>query len=108
VAIEYNAMVGPELRRTIAYEPFFKWRGTDYYGAGLRALAELGDSKGYELVYCESCGINAFFVARSALPGDYGAKSLAEIYRPPNYYNLGLRHPPDPDRTLIDPITGHP
>jgi hypothetical protein len=108
VAIEYNAAAGPELRRTIVYEPSFKWGGYDYYGASLRALAELGDSKGYELVYCESCGINAFFVARSTLPGDYVAKPLAEIYRPPNYYHLGLRHVPDPDRKMIDPVTARP
>jgi diadenylate cyclase len=33
-----------------------------------RALAELGKRKGYELVYCESSGTNAFFIARSEPP----------------------------------------
>jgi len=103
VVIEYNAGVPPELRRVIPYDPHFQWDGSDYMGASLGALAELGNRKGYELVYCERAGSNAFFLARSELPADYSLRPLAEIYRPPNYFYQGLRHRPDPYRALLDP-----
>ena len=103
VVIEYNASVPHEYRLTIPYDPRFQWDLSDYFGAGIRALAELGESKGYELVYCERAGVNAFFVARSALPADYVPKPLAEIYRPPNYFYQGLAHKSEPLRGMIDP-----
>lgn len=103
VVIEYNASMPPELSRAIVYDPKFKWDNTDYFGASLRALAELADRKGYELVYCERAGGNAFFIARSALPPGFVPKPLAEIYRPPNYFYQGLRHRPELTRLMIDP-----
>jgi hypothetical protein len=104
VVIEYNASVPAHERRVIAYDPHFRWTGTDYFGASLRALAELGATKGYELVYCERAGVNAFFVARSALPAGFVSQPLEAIYRPPNYFYQGLRHPPDVYRSMIDPL----
>jgi len=63
VVIEYNASVPPTESRTIAYDPAHRWDGSsDYYGASLLALERLGRRKGYTLVYCESRGVNAFFV----------------------------------------------
>jgi tetratricopeptide (TPR) repeat protein len=103
VAIEYNASVPPELRRVIPYDPHFRWSGSDYFGASLGALAELGNRKGYELVYCERAGVNAFFIARSQLPAGYTARPLEEIYRPANYFYRGFRHRPEYQRTMIDP-----
>ena len=102
VVIEYNAGVPPDLRRVIPYDPRFSWSGTDYFGASLRALAELGATKGYDLVYCERTGTNAFF-ARSALPPSYRAKAVEEIHRPPDYCGLGMRHRPESRRLMIDP-----
>jgi tetratricopeptide (TPR) repeat protein len=103
VVIEYNASVPPELRRVIPYDPHFRWNNSDYFGASLGALAELGNRKGYELVYCERAGTNAFFIARSQLPAGYAARPLAEIYRPPNYCYRGYGHRPEYQRTMIDP-----
>jgi hypothetical protein len=105
VTIEYNAHVSPDLRRAIAYDPHFRWNGSDYFGASLRALADLGSRKGYELVHCERTGTNAFFVARSELPAYYVPRPLADIYRPPNYMNAGMGFPRDPQLTMIDPET---
>ena len=38
------------------------WDGSQYIGASLQSLYELGKRKGYELVYTMSWGPNAFFV----------------------------------------------
>jgi tetratricopeptide (TPR) repeat protein len=103
VVIEYNASVPHEYRLTVPYDARFRWDLSEFFGASLRALAELGASKGYELVYCERAGVNAFFVVRSALTPNYVAKPLAEIYRPPNYFYQGLAHKSEPLRGMIDP-----
>ena len=95
--IEYNGHVPPNLRRTIPYEPTFQWKGTDYFGASLLAMKELGQSKGYTLVHCERTGANAFFVASDALPAGFRPRPIEEIYRPPNYLNKGLLPAPRPD-----------
>ncbi len=103
VVIEYNASVPHEYRLAVPYNPHFQWDLSDFFGASIRALAELGDSKGYELVYCERAGVNAFFVARTALPPDYVSRPLEEVYRPPNYFYQGLAHKTDSLRGMIDP-----
>jgi hypothetical protein len=102
VVIEYNAHVAGD-RTAIAYDPAFEWTGTDYFGASLRALAELAEEKGYRLVYCERCGVDAFFIAADALPPGFAPAAVETLYRPPNYGNQGRRHPPDPTRAMIDP-----
>jgi hypothetical protein len=103
VVIEYNAHFPPPERRAIAYDPGFSWSATDYFGASLQALYELGERKGYTLVHCEQTGVNAFFVSRDLLPRGFVPRAPAEIYRPPNYLNGNWRWPPDPDRVMIDP-----
>ncbi len=104
VIMEYNAHVPPHLSRTISYDPMFQWQGTDYFGASLLALQRLGERKGYTLVYCESAGANAFFVANDALPAGYVPKPIEQLYRRPNYFHQGLGFPRDPQRLMIDPF----
>jgi len=103
VISEYNANVPVHLSRAISYDPNFKWSGTDYFGASLLALKKMGELKGYTLIYCESRGVNAFFVANEALPAGYVPRPIEEIYRPPNYVGVGGGWPRDPERQMIDP-----
>ncbi len=115
VVIEYNAHPPPDVRVAIAYNPHFGSvqgegfggsfnTGTDYFGASLLAMQELGQEKGYTLVYCERAGVNAFFVADEELPSDFVPRPIESIYRPPNYQYRGYRLPPDPQRTMVDPF----
>jgi hypothetical protein len=104
VVIEYNAHFPPNQRRSIVYDPAFRWNGSDYFGASLLAMKELGEKKGFVLVHCERTGANAFFVAKSALPPGFAPRPIEAIYRPPNYLNRGLRWPRDPARVMIDPL----
>jgi hypothetical protein len=103
VVLEYNANAGPVDRRTIAYDPEFVWGGTDYYGASLAALADLGRSLGYVLAGCESLGVNAFFVRSDVAEGHVEGHSAREAFRPPRYGPSNRGHPPDPTRTMIEP-----
>jgi hypothetical protein len=115
VVIEYNAHVPPDVRVAIVYNPAFNSsrndcsggsfnNGSDYFGASLLAMKELGQQKGYTLVYCERAGVNAFFVADEVLPPGYQPAPIETIYRPPNYDYRGFRFPPDATRTMVDPF----
>ncbi len=108
VVIEYNANIPPNERRAIAYSPRFHWNGTDYFGASLLAMKELGQRKRYTLVYCERTGTNAFFVANELLPDGFESPRIEEIYRLPNIFRQGSRHPRDTTRTMIDPFADAP
>jgi hypothetical protein len=68
VVCEYNAVLGDRLPLTIPYEAdFYRTRAHHsnlYFGASIRALIQLGESKGYVFVGTTSTGCNAFFVRR--------------------------------------------
>jgi len=62
VIAEYNACIPYTPAVTIPYKTDFMWDKTDYYGASLSALVQLGTEKGYTLIATDSRGVNAFFV----------------------------------------------
>lgn len=64
VIIEYNATCPPPLAVVQRYRPDHVWKGTDYFGASLSAIAKLGAEKGYQLVSCNITGLNAFLVRK--------------------------------------------
>jgi hypothetical protein len=99
VVIEYNASVPPTESRVIAYDPDFRWSGTDYFGASLLALQQLGGEKGYRLVGCDRSGTNAFFVLEDIAAGHFPSADVGRLYRPP-VYNDGTGHPRDPSRDM--------
>lgn len=70
VVMEYNASFGADTDWVLPYDPQHRWDFSNRYGASLRALARLGAEKGYALVGCDSCGVNAYFVRRDLL-GDH-------------------------------------
>ena len=84
VIIEYNAHIPPDESKVVKYGPYRTWDGTDYFGASLLALKNLGDKKGYRLIACDNNGVNAFFVCR-----DYyyffEEKGITDIYKSAGY-----------------------
>ena len=100
VVIEYNAQAGPDASLVIPYDPTFRWDGTDYYGASLRALATLGAERGYRLVACDSTGVNAFFVREDLAAGAFARRGVEALYRPMRHGPQRRGHPHDPTRRL--------
>ena len=95
VVIEYNASYPPPRKWVMAENPAHAWDGTNYFGASLASLAELGRRKGYTLVGTESRGVNAFFVRDDQLrPGLFPDAPADELYSPPAYGPGGGGHPP--------------
>lgn len=64
IIIEFNHVFKPPIKKIISYDPEFCWDGTNYFGASLSALEELGTSKGYNLVTTDSHQGNAYFVLK--------------------------------------------
>ena len=84
VLIEFNANFPPPQRRVVRFHPMNYWDGSDYYGASMQSLVDLGKKKGYELVFCN--GLNLFFVDAQYFPS-FGIEdnSPTTLYRPPPY-----------------------
>lgn len=96
VIIEYNANKGPDVSVTIPYDPTFRWDGSDYQGASLKALESLGRIKGYTLVATDRNGVNAFFVLDALVPGNFDPPPFAQIFHPVAYKGIpGKGHPAD-------------
>jgi hypothetical protein len=86
VAIEYNGTFRPPHKIVQRYKEDHRWNGSNFFGASLKALEELGRKKGYELVGCNYSGINAFFVKKELAAGKFSEPFTAEHhYRAPNY-----------------------
>lgn len=97
VVIEYNSSIPPTKSRVVPYNPDARWDGTNYFGASILALRNLGVKKGYTLVGCDSNGVNAFFCKTELVKG-YKIKDLQDLYRPPKYGQIvngsHIGHPP--------------
>lgn len=107
IICEYNSIHGPGEDKIVVYDDKMVWDGTDYFGASLLALVELGKKHGYTLVYCDRKGVNSFFV-RDGLVATLNIKDAGDvekIYRPPRFRGLLCKvadafctggHPRDP------------
>jgi len=86
VIIEFNPNFPPPQKVVVEFHPMNYWEGSDYYGASIQSLYELGRKLGYELVHCTSAGTNLFFVDRKYYDRlNLGDTSPAALYRPPQY-----------------------
>lgn len=83
VVIEYNGKFPPDYSWKMEYEERYVWDGTDQHGASLKALEELGEKLGYQLVGTNLRGVNAFFVKKSLAEDKFYQPATAEaLYNP--------------------------
>lgn len=104
VVIEYNCAFPPPISVTVPYDLNSRWdMSTNFMGASLSALNKVGAKKGYELVYCDNIGINAFFVRKDLLPKSYLAKEESEIYKQGKYGNgINGGHPKHDENRVME------
>jgi hypothetical protein len=83
VIIEYNAEHEPPKSLVVQYDDTRMWDLTKYYGGSLVAINHIAKEKGYTLVYCDSEGVNSFFVRNDLVSKlNMNIPSLNEIYVP--------------------------
>jgi len=92
LVIEYNSSLAGDQSLVQPASDAEDWDGTEYFGASLSALEEVGREKGYVLAYTELTGNNAFFV-RADLVLEFPANVPR---RGPNHFLAGGGHPSDP------------
>ncbi len=86
VCIEYNSSIPPSLPLEVPFDPAQGWDGTNWFGAGLKAMELIGAARGMALVGCDGLGVNAFFVETSEAYGRFRAPFTAEVhYQLPAY-----------------------
>jgi hypothetical protein len=101
VVIEYNSVVPPDREWKPEYKTDRVWDGTNNYGASLKSMELLGRERGYSLVGCEICGVNAFFVRNDLVGEKFEAPFTAENhYEPPRFALSQLRRAHLP--TILD------
>lgn len=81
--VEYNASVPPSVACEVPYTPKVQWNGTNWYGAGLKTLEEIGRRKELSLVGCDLVGVNAFFVNYSEALDRFQTPFTAEQHYEP-------------------------
>lgn len=81
--IEYNASIPPSVAVEVDYEPAIGWDYSNYFGAGLKIMEQIGRAKAMNLVGCDLTGLNAYFVAESECGNLFQAPFTAE-----NHYEL--------------------
>lgn len=90
VVIEYNGKFPPSVEWVMAYDENHIWDGTDWHGASLKALENLGKKKGYQLVGTGINGANAFFVKKELAGNKFILPADAEtLFNPARY---GIKH----------------
>lgn len=120
VVIEYNGSHPWYEDKVAIYHPFAVWDLTNYYGASLLALDQLGKSKGYTLIYAENNGVNLFFIRNDIYQKHpfcfKNVNELEKIYRKPKY-GLGPNggHTQDPlyrsytsAKSILENLSGKP
>ena len=101
IICEYNATHLANEDKIIIYDKYGRWDGTNYFGGSLLAFDKLGKKYNYSLVYCNTNGVNCFFINNDIISSkNLDFKNLGDIekiYRKAQYScgpNGG--HPQDP------------
>lgn len=87
VVIEYNSKLRDSIEWVQPYDPESRWQGVNSFGASLKSLELLAESKGYALVGCNITGLNAFFVSKELVGGRFSNPFTSENhFQPPRIF----------------------
>lgn len=79
ICAEYNSKFPPPLAISIAYNASHVWGHDDYHGASIQAFCD--GLPGYQLVGCNLCGVNAFFVRKDLIEG-FETAGCQDLFQP--------------------------
>ncbi len=102
--IEYNGALPPTVPLEVPYDPHQHWTGTNWYGASLKTIEQIGMAKGMHLVGCDLNGVNAFLVDNSLTEGRFQPPFGAAAHFEPLRLGASRRYghpPPDVARAWV-------
>lgn len=89
VVIKYNATHLPDEDKVAKYRPYWCGDDTNYFGASILAMYNLGRKKGYSLIYAENVGVNLFFIRDDCLEASglqfKNTNDVSKLYKYPAY-----------------------
>jgi hypothetical protein len=94
--IEYNASIPASSALEVPYHWDRGWEGTNWFGAGLKAMQQIGAAKGMQLVGCELTGTDALFVAGATDALFCSPFTAEQHWEPARYDRRGDRGHPSP------------
>jgi hypothetical protein len=62
--MEYNGYFTGSAEYVMAFDNNYRWKGQRNFGASLKSYTLQANQVGYDLVYCDSRGVNAFFIRK--------------------------------------------
>lgn len=70
VISEYNGCFDGTVEHIMPYDESYVWPGHSdrTYGASLKSVTNQANNMGYDLVYCDTFGVNAFFIRKDINP----------------------------------------
>jgi len=101
ICIEYNAKWPAHVCKKPVYDSNYSWNGKDYMGSSLKAITEVANEKGYELVSTSITGANAFYVRKDLINDKFPKnREVSDLYNPPRYWLIydhfwHIGHPAD-------------
>jgi hypothetical protein len=89
VIVEYNSQISVSESKVVKYDPdaIFDW--TNYFGGSLLAFVKLAKEKNYDLVGCDTNGVNAFFIAHEEIiKHKIPLNEYFDLYMPPKFGDI--------------------
>jgi len=86
VIVEYNSQIHVSESKVVKYDPdaIFDW--TNYFGGSLLAFVKLAKEKNYDLVGCDTNGVNAFFITHEEIiEHNIPINDYSDLYMPPKF-----------------------
>jgi len=77
--IEYNGAISADSEYVMPRNDNYVWNGGTDFGASLLSYTKQADRLGYDLVYCNSNGVNSFFIKRDINP--FPKVTVQEVWR---------------------------
>jgi hypothetical protein len=68
VIMEYNGSYDGATEYIMPRNDNYRWQGDRLFGASLLSMTQQADRLGYDLVYCDQNGVNAFYVRKDINP----------------------------------------
>ena len=82
VIMEYNGSYDGDTEYIMPRNDSYRWRGDRLFGASLLSMTKQANNLGYDLVYCDQNGVNAFYVQKdiNCFPAQTSQQAYVQLF----------------------------